>query len=230
MLLKSISVDSYADEETPIAKSVAQNNFAPILASLPIAAFGKENASAVVDVTDFFAGDTPALSGLSTTQRRTFGVQRFDTARSFVSDIRSFPTNVEVRHVQTFAATDGPGDRSGGTVSLEMRQSIVLLPKEPMKPRTFDPASASSHRSCQLQPRSAEGVTGTFIAALAAEPKDPPPRVVAVDQSSRSSTTSTRRRAAVAPLRAKASSSGRRCSEAAEARPIIAEDPPSRVT
>jgi len=172
--LKSISVDSYADETTPIAKSVAQNNFAPILAAFPVAAFGKDNQSSVVDVTDFFAGDTPALSGLSTASRRTYGVQRFDQPRSFISDVRSFPTNVEVRHVQTFAATEAPGDRSGGSVSLEMRQSIVLLPKEPMKPRVFDPRVGyfSVERvNYGLDVQKAD--TETFVVRWRLEPKDP---------------------------------------------------------
>jgi hypothetical protein len=172
--LKSISVDSYADETTPIAKSVAQNNFAPILAAFPVAAFGKDNQSSVVDVTDFFAGDTPALSGLSTASRRTYGVQRFDQPRSFISDVRSFPTNVEVRHVQTFAATEAPGDRSGGSVSLEMRQSIVLLPKEPMKPRVFDPRVGyfSVERvNYSLDVQKAD--TETFVVRWRLEPKDP---------------------------------------------------------
>ena len=174
MLMKSISVDSYADETTPIAKSVAQNNFAPILAAFPIAAFGANNSTSVVDVTDFFAGDTPALSGLSAATRRTYGVQRFDTARSFISDIRSFPINVEVRHVQTFVATEAPGDRSGNTVTLEMRQSIVLLPKEPMRPRTFDPRVGfftvdRVNYSLDTQ----KAATETFIARWRLEPKDP---------------------------------------------------------
>ncbi len=172
--LKSISVDSYADESTPIAKSVAQNNFAPILAAFPVAAYGKDSQSSIVDVTDFFAGDTPALSGLSTATRRTYGVQRFDQPRSFISDIRSFPTNVEVRHVQTFAATEAPGDRTGGSVSLEMRQSIVLLPKEPMKPRVFDPRVGyfSVERvNYGLDVQKAE--TETFIVRWRLEPKDP---------------------------------------------------------
>ncbi|HYN06055.1 MAG TPA: zinc-dependent metalloprotease [Vicinamibacterales bacterium] len=174
VLLRSISVDSYADPETPISKSVIENNFAPILASFPIAAFGAGNATAVVDVTDFFAGDTPALAGLSTAQRRTYAVQRFDAARSFVSQIRSFPTNIEVRHVQTYAATEGPGDRGGGTVSLEMRQSIVLLPKEPMRPRSFDPrvgyfnVDRVNYGLDQLK-----ATTETFIARWRLEPKDP---------------------------------------------------------
>ena len=174
VLLRSISVDSYADPETPISKSVIENNFAPILASFPVAAFGAGTGTAVVDVTDFFAGDTPALSGLSTAQRRTYAVQRFDAARSFVSQIRSFPTNIEVRHVQTYAATEGPGDRGGGTVSLEMRQSIVLLPKEPMRPRHFDPrvgyfsVDRVNYGLDQLK-----ATTETFIARWRLEPKDP---------------------------------------------------------
>ena len=172
--LKSIAVDSYADETEPIAKSVAQNNFAPILAAFPIAAFGKDNQSSVIDVTDFFAGDTPALSGLSTATRRTYGVQRFDQPRSFISDIRTFPTNVEVRHVQTFVANEAPGDRSSGSVSLEMRQSMVLLPKDPMKPRVFDPRVGyfSVERvNYGLDVLKAE--TETFIVRWRLEPKDP---------------------------------------------------------
>jgi hypothetical protein len=172
--LKSVAVDSYADESAPIAKSVAQNNFAPILAAFPIAAFGKDNQSSVVDVTDFFAGDTPALSGLSTATRRTYAVQRFDQPRSFISEIRTFPTNVEVRHVQTFAANEAPGDRSSGSVSLEMRQSIVLLPKVPMKPRVFDPRVGyfSVERvNYGLDVLKAE--TETFIVRWRLEPKDP---------------------------------------------------------
>lgn len=174
VLLKSISVDAVADESLPIARSVSQNNFAPILASFPIAAFGKENTSAVIDVTDFFTGDTPALSGLSAAQRRTYGVRRFDAARSFLSDIRSFPINVEVRHVQTFDASDPPGDRTGGAVSLEMRQSLVLLPKEPMKPRHFDPRVGYftvDRVNYGLDVQKAE--RETFIARWRLEPKDP---------------------------------------------------------
>jgi hypothetical protein len=172
--LRSISVDAVADASLPIARSVTQNNFAPILASFPIAAFGKDNASFVIDVTDFFTGDTPALSGLSAAQSRTYGVRRFDAARSYLSDIRAFPINVEVRHVQTFDAADPPGDRTGGAVSLEMRQSLVLLPKEPMRPRNFDPRVGyftvdRVNYGLDVQ----KAATETFIARWRLEPKDP---------------------------------------------------------
>lgn len=174
VLLKSISVDAVADPSLPIARSVSQNNFAPILASFPIAAFGTEGTSAVIDVTAFFSGDTPALSGLSAAQRRTYGVRRFDAARSYISGVRTFPTNLEVRHVQTFDATDPPGDRTGGAVSLEMRQSLVLLPEEPMRPRHFDPrVGYFTVERVNYGLDEQKAATETFIARWRLEPKDP---------------------------------------------------------
>src|SRR2546423_8129087 len=82
VLLRSVSYAAVADDSLPIALSVASNNYAPILASFPIAAFTKDSTGWVLDVTDFFAGDTPAISGLDANQRRQFLVRRFDPARS----------------------------------------------------------------------------------------------------------------------------------------------------
>src|SRR5581483_2830395 len=136
--LDIISYAAVADDTLPIAQSVRNNNYSPILGAFPIQAFNHDSTSYVIDVTDFFGGDTPALSALNDAERRTYGVRRLDPARSYVSGIRSFPINVEVRHVQTFDATNPPGDRTSGTLSLEMRQSMILLPKVPMRPRIFD--------------------------------------------------------------------------------------------
>jgi hypothetical protein len=99
---------------------------------------GRDSATAVVDVTDFFAGDTPAIAGLSAAQRRQYQVRRLDPVRSYVNTVRSFPMNVEVRHTQTFEAAEPPSDRSAGALTLEMRQSLVLLPRTPMRPRYAD--------------------------------------------------------------------------------------------
>ena len=58
LVLRSLDVGAYADDSLPIARSVAENNFGPILAAFPIQAFGKDSATYVIDVTDFFGGDT----------------------------------------------------------------------------------------------------------------------------------------------------------------------------
>lgn len=138
LMLRTISYAAFADDSLPIALSVASNNFGPIIGAFPIQAFTSDSNSFVLDVTDFFGGDTPALSGLDAAQRRTYQVRRFDPARSFVNTVRSFPLNVEVRHTQTFDAAEPPSDRDAGTISLEMRQSLVVLPREPMRPRYAD--------------------------------------------------------------------------------------------
>ena len=138
MLLRSISYSAFADDSLPIARSVASNNVGTILAAFPIAAYSRDSGTYVVDVTDFFSGDTPGIGGLSAAQRRQYQVRRLDPARSFINTVRSFPMNIEVRHTQTFEAGEPPSDGSSGAISLEMGQSLVLLPRTPMRPRHAD--------------------------------------------------------------------------------------------
>jgi hypothetical protein len=174
VILRSLEVGAYADDSLPIARSVAENNYGPILAAFPIQAFGRDSASYVVDVTDFFGGDTPGISGLNTAQRRQYGVRRFDQARSYISTVKSFPLNIEVRHVQTFDAADPPSDRTGGTISLEMRQSIVLLPKHPMRPRYADQRIGfMSVERVNYGLDEQKAATQRFVRRWRLEPKDP---------------------------------------------------------
>jgi hypothetical protein len=174
VLLKSINTGAVADDSLPIARSVAQNNYPAIIGAFPVAAYGRDSASYVIDVTDFFAADNPATSGLDAASRRTFGVRRYDAARSYIAGVRSFPINIEVRQVQTFDAATPPSDPDGGTVSVETRQSIVLLPKVPMRPRYADERVGyfSVERvNYGLDVQKAE--SQEFITRWRLEPKDP---------------------------------------------------------
>jgi hypothetical protein len=174
VLLKSISTGAVADDSLPIARSVAQNNYPAIIGAFPIAAFGKDSTSYVIDVTDFFGADTPATSGLDAAQRRAYGVRRYDAARSYIASMRGFPINIEVRQVQTFDAATPPTDADGATVTMETRQSIVLLPKVPMRPRHADARVGyfSVERvNYGLDVQKAE--SQEFITRWRLEPKDP---------------------------------------------------------
>jgi hypothetical protein len=172
--LQSISYAAVADDSLPISASVRDNNYSPILAAFPIQAFSHDSSSYVIDVTDFFGGDSPAISGLSAAERRTYGVRRFDPARSYVSGVRSFPINVEVRQVQTFDASDAPGDRTSNTISLEMRQSMILLPRVPMKPRVFDErVGYFTVKRINYGLDEQKAAEETFITRWRLEPKDP---------------------------------------------------------
>jgi hypothetical protein len=174
VLLRSINTGAVADDTLPIAGSVAQNNYPAIIGAFPVAAYGKDSASYVIDVTDFFGNDNPATSGLGAAQRRSYGVRRYDAARSYIASMRGFPGNIEVRQVQTFDAATPPSDADAATVTMETRQSILLLPKVPMRPRHADARVGyfSVNRvNYGLDVQKAE--SQTFITRWRLEPKDP---------------------------------------------------------
>lgn len=138
VLVRRISYEEVADEELPVYQSVQANNFAPILASLPIKALTADSAGVVVEVTKFFESDIEAISGVVSFLRREYQVRRLDTDRSYIASARSFPQNVEVRHVMTYNASNPPSAQNTATISMLMSQSMVLLPEEPMRKRLHD--------------------------------------------------------------------------------------------
>ena len=137
--LKSVSYASVADEELPINISVQNNNYAPLLMSFPIKAFNEDSTAAIIAVDDLFLNDVPAISGLSPRVRKAYKVRNLDRKRSFISRVAAYPENVEVRHDMTFNAAEPPSNGRTGTISLQMAQSLYLLPAEPMQPRHYDP-------------------------------------------------------------------------------------------
>jgi hypothetical protein len=52
--------------------------------------------------------------------------------------VKSFPENIEVIQDFTYNASNPPVDTGDETISIQMNQSMILLPKEPMQPRYFD--------------------------------------------------------------------------------------------
>ncbi|MEX0691771.1 MAG: zinc-dependent metalloprotease [Gemmatimonadales bacterium] len=136
ILLRVATYQNVSDSTRPIADAVRASNYEAIIASLAIESFGADSA-AVVDVTSLFTTDIPML-GLSRQERQQYGVTRLDPARTYVSRVASYPTNVEVRHVITYAANTPPANASTGSISLEMSQSMVMLPEHPMQPRLWD--------------------------------------------------------------------------------------------
>ena len=135
ILLRAVDHSSTADPEDNVHIAVENQQFAPILASLPIQARG--DGTSVVDVTSLYLGDTPAFT-LSSGQRGQMGVRRFATDRSWIESTMAFPINVEIRVVQTYDAANPPSSGRGGALSFEVNHSMVLLPEEPMRPRLWD--------------------------------------------------------------------------------------------
>ncbi|MEM9258395.1 MAG: DUF5117 domain-containing protein, partial [Bacteroidota bacterium] len=142
LLLRSVSYNSVASENDPIYQSVKNNNFEPIVAAFPIKAYGKDSMSMVADVTSLFTTDVAMIGAMSDNQRRNFAIKGLDKSRSMVMYSKAFPSNVEVRHVLTYNGGKLPDNQVTGTLSVEMNQSFIRLPEDPMQPRIYDPRVA----------------------------------------------------------------------------------------
>lgn len=138
ILLRHVSYSSVADEDDPVYKSVKNNNFEPVIYSFKIDVEKTDSTGLVFDATKLYTTDVTLLSGLSSGQRRNFQVRRLDGSRSFIERMASYPENLEVRHVLTYDAGSPPDDGATGTISLEVNQSMILLPAEPATPRNWD--------------------------------------------------------------------------------------------
>ncbi|WP_218599539.1 zinc-dependent metalloprotease [Polaribacter sp. NJDZ03] len=138
VLLKVKSYNAVANDSLPIFKSVEANNLEPIIYSFDIKTQNADSTSVIVDVTKFFSSDVKAISGLSSRFRKTYKVKRLDADRSFVSSIKSYPTNVEVVQNFTFDADAPPSNQNTNTITMRVNQSMILLPEKPMMPRISD--------------------------------------------------------------------------------------------
>ena len=141
VLLRVVSHQVYAADSLPISEAVKNSNFEPVLYAFDIKAYHKDSVSGsrntVIDATGLFESDVKPL-GLPQRSRKGLKVTKLDTKLSYLDTIRSYPENIEVRSVKTYASSDAPSNSATGVISLLMSNSMILLPKEPMQRRMFD--------------------------------------------------------------------------------------------
>jgi FKBP-type peptidyl-prolyl cis-trans isomerase 2 len=135
-----IRIPSYrniADKKTEMFEAVKNSNLDAVLSSFDIKAINKDSNSVVIDVTDLYAKDVQSL-GLPQSTRTQYKISTMDDTRTFIDTIKSFPINIEVSSLKTYRASDPPGDKSIGSMTIEVHNSMLLLPKVPYKPRFSD--------------------------------------------------------------------------------------------
>ena len=139
VLLRVVSHDVVAADSLPVHEAVLNSNFEPVLYSFDIKAVQKDslNPTTVIEVNDIFIKDTKAF-GMPDRFRKRYKVSRLDEGRGYIESIKSYPLNVEVRHIKTYLASAAPSNQSLGSISVEINNSMVLLPEEQMKRRYFD--------------------------------------------------------------------------------------------
>ncbi|WP_207423288.1 zinc-dependent metalloprotease [Desertivirga brevis] len=145
LFLKSMSFGERASDTTGMFHSVLNSSVQPIVAAFEIKAYGKDSVSkagtSVIDMTDYLNSDNDIFF-FDQGAKKNFSLGNILGDRSYIDGIRAFKTNIELRTVKTYMKTSTPmpsAPPSSSPVTYELNSSIVLLPKDPMKPRYFDP-------------------------------------------------------------------------------------------
>ncbi|MCC7246953.1 MAG: zinc-dependent metalloprotease [Saprospiraceae bacterium] len=141
------------DSTQAIFKAVQNSNVDPIAAAFEIKAYHDKKAS-VIEVTDFFKDNNQIVS-LPPMYKQRFKINEIQKDRSYIQSIRTYPINTEVRTVKTFGVSPPslkppstfdpfdpvnlPAGIEAGVVTFELNTSFLMLPKNPMRPRYFDP-------------------------------------------------------------------------------------------
>ena len=112
-----------------------------IIAVFSVECEGKDRA-AVINVSDTFIF---GLNDLPITKAAGATGASVDSSRSYLSDVKAFPGNIEVRALITFRASGGgspfgpPGGGAAKSVTALVHHSLAILPETPMQGRLADP-------------------------------------------------------------------------------------------
>src|SRR5690606_29062250 len=145
IFLRIATFVSQANETDAIAKAVQNSNITPILEAFDVKARNDKNTSSVVDVTDFINSENNLLA-LNPDQKKSYNIGSLEKDKSYISQINSFPINIEVKTVKTYKAIATakskdliPAAVLSGVLTMELNNSFVLLPKDPLEKRFYDP-------------------------------------------------------------------------------------------
>ena len=138
LLLRARLFVNVADTSQIINRAITISNENPIIGSFKVESKAKKQYK--IKVNSFFNEDNAAL-GMPQSIKKGFGLGGQIGAMSYIEDIKTFPTNTEVRLVKTWtsSSTSMPTAAATGRATFGLNISFILLPEKPMMRRYYDP-------------------------------------------------------------------------------------------
>ncbi|MSU79161.1 MAG: DUF5117 domain-containing protein [Gemmataceae bacterium] len=177
IFLWNVSFEKRGDGKA-VQLAVDSANMDSIIYAFSVEAEGKDR-SAVVNATPLYLTDIADLS----IKGAVGSGGAIDPNRSYIDDIKAFPTNIETRSLLTFTGGGGSGfslipkglpTGGGKSFTAMVHYSLVLLPERPMTGRFFDPRVGYFTRSFENYASSKTWMERQqYIARFRLEKKDP---------------------------------------------------------
>ena len=168
-----VNTSHLCDTDSPIYKSFRRNYLDPIWQDFDIKAVSPDSTATVIDMSKFFCSDIKELGPFRESRGALDALfvgkplgGSFQASSSAIIGVKAFPLNINVKSRMAY--------KSEGTPFLAvMTRSLVLLPREPMRPRLADRRVgyfSTGKKEYAVKQRELEQVT--YINRWRLEPKD----------------------------------------------------------
>lgn len=185
LFMKKISFDEMSKDSTmPMYRTVMNSNIQPIVAAFDIACFSKDSTGTVVEMTNYINSDNEVLN-FAANLKSIFQVGGNQPDKSYIVSVKTYPVNVEIKTVKTYSKSSGGGGfgppapisfgapPGGQLLTVEINSSILILPKQSMRQRFFDPRVgyfARSYTDFDANPQGVKEIE--MVVRWRLEPKD----------------------------------------------------------
>ena len=149
LLLRADVINVVGKSGDVIAEAVRVSSENPIVASYKPEKDARAGYTRI-KVNNIFEGDTQVFSFDQRAKKR-YSIAALNKVATFIQSMRSYPINTDVTVTKTYgyaqpagvagilAGSSLPAGRISGNVTIVLNTSMILLPKEPMQQRFFDP-------------------------------------------------------------------------------------------
>ena len=138
LLMREYVRSAFANEKDQIAANLERSVADPVIYKFEVIGRNPKNKYQLINITKWLASDNK-ITSFSASDRTVVGVGAVQADRSFVDTIKTYPINLEIQTLRTYAMTSGKAPASrAGFATVGLTTSLVLLPREPMMPRLAD--------------------------------------------------------------------------------------------
>jgi hypothetical protein len=138
ILMREYVRSAFANQKDKIAESLELSVVDPIVYKFDVIGRNPKTKNQLINITKWLASDNK-ITSFSSSDRTIVGVGGIQADRSFIDTIKTYPINLEIQTLRTYAMTSGKAPASkAGSATVGLTTSLVLLPSEPMMPRLAD--------------------------------------------------------------------------------------------
>ena len=174
LFLREYVQSQFAPEGDQIAEALKFSTVDPVIYRFDVVGRNPKTKAQLVNVSKLLLGDNK-MCGFTSKDRSYLGIGSLAQDRTCIDTVKTYPINVEVLTLRTYTISAGklPAAQTGA-ITLKLNTSIVMLPKEPMRPRLADErVGFFQNPLTEFSDNQQVTSRGAIVQRYRLEPKDP---------------------------------------------------------